>query len=130
MTTPNPEREEFEKWKADRAEIERTKGAYCLTPEGRAELLRIFEDDEDGWVIHLYRRIVGLEARAQASAEDARDAARWRWFRAEWTSDSAYTGTEPIRHVQTADEMDAETDAAIARAAMRESARKDGECAS
>lgn len=57
---------EFRAWKADRDEQARTRGRYCLTPEGRAEVRRIF--DADDWVFVLLDEVERLEAAIDAAA--------------------------------------------------------------
>lgn len=57
---------EFRAWKVDRDEQARTRGRYCLTPEGRAEVRRIF--DADDWVFVLLDEVERLEAAIDALA--------------------------------------------------------------
>ena len=76
MNTPaapqgEDDRAAFEAWKADRDEQARTRGAYCLTAEGRADIRNIFTSDD--WPHVLLGEVERLEA--ALAAERAKHAA-------------------------------------------------------
>jgi len=51
----------FREWKAVQDEQQRTRGAYCLTPEGRAEIRKAWKGDDGSWLIVLLNEVERLE---------------------------------------------------------------------